>query len=142
MQMFTRRSNHADIEPRESSGDVAFLTEKTRQYRQLAMRVIALALEDLSTPGRAPEDRASARAFFASSWVLDHWCEVARVDAKRLGAYARTLKVFPRQVAHSAASISTVSERFTRYDGVFSSGSGVNSMSSTRAKSLNIKDST
>jgi hypothetical protein len=101
MQMFTRRIDHADVGPRETSGDLAILAEKTRQYRQLAMRVIALALEDLSTPGRAPEDRASARAFFASSWVLDHWCEVARVDAKRLGAYAKTLKVFPRQVAQT-----------------------------------------
>ena len=65
--------------------------ELRRVYRRLAVRVIALALEDLTVPGRSAADRASARLFFTPSWTLTHWCTLASVDPKRLVQYAASM---------------------------------------------------
>jgi hypothetical protein len=56
-------------------------------YRQLALRVIDLALRDASGP-TGSADRASARAFLSGSRMLAHWCEVAEVDPRWMAARA------------------------------------------------------
>ena len=53
--------------------------ETFRPYRDLAVRVLARALQDLSNPVRSC-DRESARVFLAGSGMMLHWCRVASVD--------------------------------------------------------------
>lgn len=60
-------------------------------YRHLAIRVLDLALRDVADPDSAPIDRESARAFFAGSGLLFHWCRVAALDPRRMVACARKL---------------------------------------------------
>jgi hypothetical protein len=69
------------------------LDEGFLPYRQLAVRVLARALFDLTDGHGSPTDRESARAFLAGSHMLVHWCRVAAVDpscvvkhAEKLGA--------------------------------------------------------
>jgi hypothetical protein len=57
-------------------------------YRQLATRVIGQALRDFLGGGA---ERESARRFLLGSKMLGHWCELARVDARRIERRARLL---------------------------------------------------
>ena len=86
-----RHRRHEPISPLVELVELVELpggNESQRHYRRLAVRVIALALEDLTLPGRSAADRASARSFFRPSWTLTHWCTLAAVDPKRLVQYA------------------------------------------------------
>ena len=76
--------DHPRHEPLSPVVEIAEGSEFRRHYRRLAIRVIALAWEDLTLPGRSAADRASARSFFRPSWTLTHWCTLAAVDPKRL----------------------------------------------------------
>lgn len=58
-------------------------------YRTLALRVISLAVQDLITPGHAASERETARAFFAGSRMLGHWCRVAEIDQDAVRRYVR-----------------------------------------------------
>jgi hypothetical protein len=57
-------------------------------YRHLALRVLTRALQDLNDPGGSATDRASARAFFAGSSMLQHWCRVAAIDPSSIAKQA------------------------------------------------------
>jgi hypothetical protein len=50
-----------------------------RPYRDLAVRVLARAFQDLTTPVRS-SDRESARVFLAGSGMMRYWCRVASLD--------------------------------------------------------------
>jgi hypothetical protein len=54
--------------------------ERWRPYRQLAIRVLARAVLDVTNPAGSANDRETARAFLAGSAMLEHWCHVAAVD--------------------------------------------------------------
>jgi hypothetical protein len=56
------------------------LEEGFQPYRQLAVRVLARAFQDLTSPVGSQTDRESARAFLAGSAMLVHWCRVAALD--------------------------------------------------------------
>ena len=71
-----------------------------RPYRQLAVRVLARALLDLSSSSGTRADRESARAFLAGSGMLLHWCHVAAIDPSRIVKHARGLDA-PRPVSRS-----------------------------------------
>ncbi len=60
-------------------------------YRHLAIRVLASALRDVSSPAASPSDRESARQFFAGSDMLFHWCRVAALDPLRIADHAANL---------------------------------------------------
>ena len=60
-------------------------------YRQLAIRVLARALFDLTDGHGSPTDRESARAFLAGSGMLTHWCRVAAVDPSCVLKHAEKL---------------------------------------------------
>jgi hypothetical protein len=53
--------------------------ELFRPYRDIAVRVLACAFQDLVAPQRT-SDRESARRFFAGSGMMYHWCRVAALD--------------------------------------------------------------
>ena len=67
-------------------GGAIVCDERLRPYRQLAIRVLARAVLDVTDPGGSANDRESARAFLAGSAMLDHWCHVAALDPDCLGA--------------------------------------------------------
>ena len=76
-----------------SADDGVLMIEHFRPYRQLAVRVLAMALRDAADPGGSPADRESARTFVRGSNMLLHWCRVAALDpgcvigwADKLGA--------------------------------------------------------
>ena len=71
--------------------DPSAVGAQTLCYRQLAIRVINLALRDLTNPAGSTADRASARAFLEGSGMLLHWCAVAELDPARLAKHARSL---------------------------------------------------
>ena len=54
--------------------------EAFKPYRNLAVRVLARAFQDLAKPERSRE-RESARVFLAGSGLMRHWCRVAALDA-------------------------------------------------------------
>jgi hypothetical protein len=58
-------------------------------YRRLAARVIERAFRDLAGGDSSGSERADARAFLAGSPMLDHWCQLAGLDPKRLVVYAK-----------------------------------------------------
>ncbi len=58
-------------------------------YRHLATRVIYLAFRDVDNPNAAPEDRTSARLFLGGSAMLTYWCELAKLDRRRVVAQAQ-----------------------------------------------------
>jgi hypothetical protein len=60
--------------------------ERLRPYRQLAIRVLARAVLDVTDPAGSANDRESARAFLAGSDMLEHWCHVAALDPNCVGA--------------------------------------------------------
>jgi len=60
--------------------------ERLRPYRQLAIRVLARAVLDVTDPAGSTNDRESARAFLSGSAMLEHWCHVAAVDPHSFGA--------------------------------------------------------
>ena len=64
-------------------------SEALAPYRVLASRVIALAMRDLFAAGHASAERDSARAFLSGSHMLDHWCELADIDAAAVRARVR-----------------------------------------------------
>ena len=53
--------------------------EGFRPYRDLAVRVLARAFQDLTSPVRS-SDRESARVFLAGSGMMQYWCRVASLD--------------------------------------------------------------
>lgn len=53
-------------------------------YRTLALRVISLAVRDLTEPGQGASSRETARAFFSGSRMLNHWCELAELDPRAI----------------------------------------------------------
>jgi hypothetical protein len=65
--------------------------EGFRPYRQLAVRVLARALLDLSNPDGSATDRESARVFLSGSGMLFHWCRVAALDPRRLVNHVESL---------------------------------------------------
>jgi hypothetical protein len=60
--------------------------EALAPYRVLASQVIALAMRDLLTRGHSSAERDSARAFLSGSQMLNHWCELADIDAAAVRA--------------------------------------------------------
>lgn len=78
--------------------------EKLRPYRQLAIRVLARAVLDVSDPAGSANDRESARAFLAGSAMLEHWCHVAALDPDCITANLERL----------TGEASTVSQRLQR----------------------------
>lgn len=60
-------------------------------YRRLAMRVIERAFRDVSPQGRGARERQTAREFLGGSVMLFHWCQVARLDPRRVIATALAL---------------------------------------------------
>jgi hypothetical protein len=62
-----------------------------RPYRQLAIRVLARAVLDVSDPTGSANDRESARAFLAGSAMLEHWCHVAELDPNCIAANLQRL---------------------------------------------------
>jgi hypothetical protein len=61
-------------------------------YRRLAMRVLDRALRDLAGCSESSTDRESARAFFADSAMLAHWCRVAALDPHWIARRAERLR--------------------------------------------------
>ena len=61
-------------------------------YRRLAMRVLDRALRDLAGSSESSTDRESARAFFADSAMLAHWCRVAALDPHWIASRAERLR--------------------------------------------------
>ena len=82
------RSTFLDVER-----DFAAEGTQTLHYRHLAIRIIDLALRDLTNPVGSAEDRASAQTFLAGSGMLAHWCAVAELDPARLVRHAKTLRI-------------------------------------------------
>jgi hypothetical protein len=78
--------------------------EGFRPYRRLAVRVLARALSDLADPGSSTADRETARAFFAGSGMLAHWCRVAALDPGRVARRAHRLGQRARPVTRALAS--------------------------------------
>ena len=67
--------------------------EALRPYRQIAVRVLALALRDVANPGGSEADRESARAFLSGSGMLLHWCRVAAVNPNGVVTLAQKLGI-------------------------------------------------
>ncbi len=53
-------------------------------YRALALRVISLAVQDLTVPGHGAASRETARVFFSDSRMLNYWCELAELDPRAI----------------------------------------------------------
>lgn len=68
-------SRHAAIGSRTDAAEETF-----RPYRHLAVRVLALALQDAVNPVGSAADRESARRFLRGSGMFVHWCRVAALD--------------------------------------------------------------
>ena len=66
-----RTRHHADTGELRDAG--------FQPYRDLAVRVLARAFQDLTSPVR-PSDRESARVFLAGSGMMRYWCRVASLD--------------------------------------------------------------
>ena len=77
-------------------------------YRRLAIRVIELALRDLTAPACAATDRETARAFLAGSPMLCHWCHVADIDPRRVVAHVTAIR---RARADDAPGMFNASDR-------------------------------
>jgi hypothetical protein len=87
-RVFTRPDERAVRAPSHESHAC---DEGFRPYRQLAVRVLARALLDLSNPDGSATDRESARVFLSGSGMLFHWCRVAALDPWRLVNHAESL---------------------------------------------------
>jgi hypothetical protein len=61
-------------------------------YRRLAMRVIERAFRDVSPQGSGARERQTAREFLGGSVMLFHWCQVARLDPRRVISSALALE--------------------------------------------------
>jgi hypothetical protein len=90
-----------------SAGQSGACDEAFRPYRQLAIRVLTRALRDMVNPLGTATDRESARAFFAGSTMLEHWCRVAALDPRWLADRAGrlTLVEATRLAQHVALGI-------------------------------------
>jgi hypothetical protein len=60
-------------------------------YRQLAMRVLSRAFDDLLSPGGSTADRESAREFLSGSSMLCLWCGLAAIDPRSVVERAHRL---------------------------------------------------
>ena len=56
-------------------------------YRRVALNVIGRAIRDLASPAES----MTARAFFAGSGMLHHWCALAELDPASVAARATVL---------------------------------------------------
>ena len=67
------------------------VAETFRPYKRLAVRVIALALQDAANPVGSPTHAESARTFLAGSPMLRLWCEIAHLDPHSIAVGATAL---------------------------------------------------
>ena len=84
------------------SSDTMAASRGDEGYRRLAARVIERAFRDLEAGDTSGSDREGAQAFLSGSPMLDHWCELAGLNPKRLVSYAQQADVRRRfQRRHS-----------------------------------------